>query len=191
MSLTILLDVDGVLADFSGATCALLQDLYNIQATVEQITQWDLLECFSLSETQKIEITRRWREPGFCERLPTLPGAQAAVAELHKLGEVFAVTAPLSKAPMWCHEREQWLLGRFGIEPDHVIHTSAKHLVRGDLFLDDKPESVRAWVNANPLSVAILWGASHNLNSVACARTLSWEVVLSAARQSARTAGAL
>lgn len=54
---------------------------------------------------------------------------------------------------------ERWLPF---IGPEQVIFTGHKHLVRGDVFIDDAPANVQTWAAANPGKDALLFKAPYN-----------------------------
>jgi hypothetical protein len=79
-----------------------------------------------------------------------------------ELGEIYIVTSPWNSNPTWTHDREEWLYRNFGIPYNRVIHTSAKYLVRGDVFIDDKASAVAKWRDAHPSGLPVLWSNLHN-----------------------------
>lgn len=163
MTRTILLDVDGVLADFVGAYLALLQDVTGIVATREQVNQWDIAAALGLTAAQSAEVKRAIGNAHLLAgRLAVYPGAIDGVRELEKLGDVYIVTSPWNSNPTWTHDRERWLYTHFGIKSSRVVHTSAKHLVRGDVFIDDKTTAVAKWREAHPTALPVLWLNAHN-----------------------------
>jgi 5'(3')-deoxyribonucleotidase len=126
MNKIILVDVDGVLADFTGA-----------------VREWDLFALYP--EDLQSMIKRRISDPGFCAELKVLPGAEEGVRELVQLGDVYAVTSPWWSSPTWPYERTRWLDRWFGMPADRVVQTSAKQLVFGDVMIDDRPENLIEW----------------------------------------------
>lgn len=174
----ILLDCDGVLSDFHTHyvhTAALT--LGRIFDMAVAHTQWSVQDALGLSaEEQQAVVARIW-EPGWVRYMPVLPGAQSGVQRLREAGHTLhIVTAPWKGHPSWTFERELWLQERFGFESKDVTHTHRKDLVRGDVFVDDKPAHVMAWQQAYPHGLAILWGAPYNKGA------LSWAVSQESAR---------
>jgi 5'(3')-deoxyribonucleotidase len=158
----ILLDCDGVLADFSGA----LLDVVNKEDAPEgkvftrnDLSRWDVAGCLHLRRDRLSSILSR---EGFVVGMAPLPGAQKAVYELCVIGTVYIVTTPFHSSPTWAYERTEWLSRHFGIHAERVIHTAAKELVRGDLFVDDKPSHILSWQQSNKDGVSILWEATWN-----------------------------
>lgn len=53
-------------------------------------------------------------------------------------------------------ERTRWLVRHFDAKPSQIMHTSAKHLVRGDVLIDDKPTTIERWAHVNEGKLALL-----------------------------------
>jgi len=158
----VLLDVDGVLADFVGGYLALLAEHTGIVATPEQITAFDIGASLGLTREQSARMKRAIGDAEhFARKLAVYPGAQEGVAALHKVAEVYIVTSPWNSNRTWTYDREQWLAEHFGIPHARVVH-SAKHLVRGDVLIDDKTETLRAWSVEHEFGKPIQWVTPHN-----------------------------
>jgi 5'(3')-deoxyribonucleotidase len=140
---TVLLDVDGVLADFAGA----LLDWAGPQYTRDHLSEWDLTKALGLADRQS-EFDAVAGEPGFCESLPLLDGAQDFVEDLRLVADIVVVTSPYSAAKLWTYDRLIWLERHFKITKHDVIFAKRKHLVRGDVMIDDGPHNVEAFVRA-------------------------------------------
>lgn len=146
-------DVDGVLADFVGGLCKELA-LRGYSKAPEDITHWELAESFSPEEMRAaLEIMS---SPGFCHGLEWYEGARDFVRALEDQGQVHAVTAPVRSGCSWMHERLGWLSSVFPGDHVHFVSGKYKHLVRGDVLIEDHPANARAWVEAHPDGIAIL-----------------------------------
>lgn len=163
----ILLDVDGVLADFIGHLIAQCESSGTPMPPREDWTfYWDT--CLTHEQRSAAyrllddQLLRPSTGAEFCRTLPVIEGAQEAVAFLSQIGKVYIVTATWRACAGWEKARRDWLKEHFGIHPRDVISTSEKHLVRGDLFIDDKPNQVSAWSEANPFGAARLFHRPHN-----------------------------
>lgn len=156
--MTILIDVDGVLANFSGHVIRTA----GVDMTIDDVTQWDL---FSLMGDAGVEAKKRLKDPDWWLGIAPMPGAQDAIDRLRHDGrELIAVTSPWISCKGWGWARREWLKACFGIRHNEVIITSAKHLVRGSMIIDDKPETVRKWSAYNPTLPALLFDAPYNRN---------------------------
>lgn len=140
----ILLDVDGVLADLTGATVPFLA-AFGIKAPV---TAYD----FGLSPEGKEYLHDLWSQPGFHSLINPTSQAEAIIKVAMSMGDVRIVTASFVKSRTWEHERRAWLRKHFGIPANHVsfVPSGEKHHVRGDKFIDDHYPNAHAWAQANP-----------------------------------------
>ena len=143
---SVLLDVDGVLADFVQAALDHLHALAGHRVDPTIITTWEMFDSVPAPfKSWRGTVYGRLADPGGCFNIPIYPGAQEGVALLREIADITVVTSPFEGSPTWMHEREQWLTHHFGIDRKHVIHASEKYRVHGDVFIDDKPDHLRAW----------------------------------------------
>ena len=159
---TVLLDCDGVIADFTGAALALIRQLTGHVYAPEQITTWDIFDSLPKEpRSVRDEVYRRLKAIGGCASIPVYPGAVGGVRRLRKIADVIVVTSPFHGSPTWMHERESWLKWHFDITDVH--HAKSKARVHGDVFVDDKPAHIEDWARfwvgegRNPRAVPVLW----------------------------------
>lgn len=139
-----LLDVDG--------PCALF-DLTTIKAVNPNITEqnmrelddWDIFKLFNPEELKR--CYKLLEDPQFWMSLPANEPAQRAVSKIREIGgKVVFVTSPWDGCKEWDYTRRLWLKKHFDAKGrEDVIITSAKDLVYGELFIDDKLTTVQAW----------------------------------------------
>jgi hypothetical protein len=102
---------------------------------------------------------------GFCLSIPWYAGAKNFLQDLQRLGSVLAVTAPwtLHDHDTWQSERRAWLRAG-GIHPNEVLSvpTHCKPMVKGDLLIEDHPETCHYWLESNPEGRAILIDRPYN-----------------------------
>lgn len=177
---TVLLDCDDVLTDFIGGVLEIVHRVTGRRHTQEDVDQWDFATALKLTNDERravqdiISLSRGW-----CESLAVLPGAVDGVGALREIADVYILTAPWSSCPTWTHERERWLMRRLNIPSRWVIHTAAKHLVWGDVFVDDRTETVEKWATAWLDSSALRWATPHNRRDAFRGTTVStWDEVL-------------
>ena len=156
----VLLDVDGVLADFLTPSLGLIEKLTGRKYTVDEMVTWDIFEVVGKEWEQP--FFEACNQPGFAASLDVYQGAKEGVARLHEIAEVYIVTSPLNHNPTWTHEREKWLKQHFDIPHNRVVHTSAKHLCIGDALIDDRPYNVQKWGYEHPAGTGLLWDAPWN-----------------------------
>ena len=148
----ILIDCDGVLADFVGGVVdALNTDSSRTEAMggpvmpyydAAMVTSWEVASCLDIPKQRVYDIAS---QPGFCANLRPLPGAREGLDALRSFGDVYAVTSPIWSSPYWMHERTGWLKDKMGFGWDHIIHTSSKHILDATVLIDDKASTIRAW----------------------------------------------
>lgn len=184
----ILLDCDGVLSDFIGGALATLNELYDTSFRREQVTEFDFTKALGMSAPAAAAAKRAiGSAAGFARHLDVYPGAIDGVRQLREIADVYIVTSPWNSNPTWCHDREWWLAMHFGIPHALVIHTSAKHLVSGDILVDDKTSTCAAWRAAWPGGVAVQWQTPHNRrDDWEGASTSDWADIVDLARSIAR-----
>jgi len=138
--LRLLLDCDGILADFVGGILNELRENELVDLRPEDFPNWEIfrqLDEYGPGIREFAGVVAR--RPGFCLNLPVYAGAKEGVQKLLDAGvELFIVTSPLIGSETWAHERDLWLAKNFGIPSSRVVHTQSKHIVQGDVFVDDK-----------------------------------------------------
>lgn len=155
----ILLDIDGVLLDFEAAA-------RRVCAEVGHDLRVDCHDFTDQLHRDHIDVwrhyMRRTAEPGFCYEIPFYDSIAALgfVEALQELGDVVAVTSPLSHSPHWHHERLERLTSWGGIQRNDVVFTKRKDLVVGDIFVEDNYANLEKW-NAR-------WQGAHNDGITRC-----------------------
>lgn len=152
----ILLDCDGVLADFVGGVVKVVNERlvargvapYDREAIVGK---WHFEDQLGIEKHELADIAKA---PGFCAGLQEIPWARQGVESLRRDGhELYCVTSPWD-GQHWMWERKQWLR-RFGFGQDCVVQCSAKHLLRADVLVDDKPSTIQTWAHTWHHALAI------------------------------------
>ncbi len=174
----LVLDVDGVVADFLGHTIATLEGLPPEFQDREHYTLWDISK--SLPPEFRPRLAALWNRPGWCRSIPRLPD----IPDFLSWGvEVTWATAPMVTSPYWVPERADWIREQFGY--GELIFARDKSEAPGDVMVDDKPENVLDWARKHQNGQAFLWDASYNREFVVeggqnVRRTSSWSEVLRA-----------
>jgi len=176
----VLLDVDGVLANFIGRVCEVASSITGRVHKPEDIKQFNFATELGLTPEQKREAHAFIEQPGFWRNLDPYPDAIEGVRRLQNLRdvEVVIVTSPWNSCRTWLYEREGWLKEHFGIHHGDIIPTSRKHMVCGAMLIDDKTETLHAWrkVWGNG---AVQWQTPHNrLDPWDGHSTRSWDRVV-------------
>jgi len=171
----LLLDVDGVLADFLAPSLSILARLSGRTYVYDDFKTWDIFDTVP-REFEK-PFFDAVNQPGWCRSLPVYEGAVAGVRPLIEVTDLYVVTSPMNHVPTWMFEREGWLQEHFGVHHKRVVHTSAKFLCLGDVLVDDRPANIEAWEAEHPGGLGLLWDQPYNRGSKAGLRVFDWSHV--------------
>lgn len=193
-----LIDSDGVLSGFVEGVYRLVREEAGTTLCDQDFSpSWNflselprVLEAKGVSKANVVtsQVLRRMEEPGFCLSLPVLPGSVDAMKRLASKYQLYIATSPWWSFPHWMPERTRWIQQHYGLSASRIIHISDKHLLRGDLLVDDKPSTVRKWAAINDctnpaFSPALLWSTYFNQGDegTGLRRVGSWEEVFALA----------
>ncbi|XP_026560399.1 5'(3')-deoxyribonucleotidase, mitochondrial [Pseudonaja textilis] len=192
--LRVLVDMDGVLADFEGGFLekyrARYPDLPYI-ALDERRGFWVSEQYGKLQPGLSEKAISIWESKNFFMELNPLPGAVEALKEMAELEatEVFICTSPIKKYRYCPYEKFAWIEKHFGHEfLEHVILTRDKTIVSGHVLIDDRPDILG--VERSPTWEHVLFTACHNKHlqlPPSCHRLHSWADDWKAILESKRT----
>lgn len=141
----ILIDQDGVLADFEQGVYQYWQDKFGTPLPIKNSERKNFYLADDLPTDKKElrdELYQIYSSKGFFENLPPITGAVQALHELLDIGhDVRICTAPISSYQNCVAEKFAWVdkhLGKDWI--NRIILTKDKTWVRGDILIDDKPQ---------------------------------------------------
>jgi|SRR5882672_378803 len=142
---TILLDVDGVIANFIARACRTIVLVTGERYAPQDFKSWDLKETLSAQDMRVLDMAMKTY--GWCASILNYGAAAEFVRELKGLGEVIALTAPL-ESEFWLNERKAWLKD-IGISD--VIFCSGKNKPRvaADFLIEDNLQTVNQWAENN------------------------------------------
>ncbi len=163
---TILIDVDGTIADIHTVWLDMYNKEYGDNMTVDQITKWEMHELVK-PECGK-GIYKFLSHPDFYKRTHPIDGAIWGVGELRRRGhKIVFVTSGVFP------EKERWVefLG-FGGKRD-IVFTEQKELVVGDIMIDDYQPNIKAWYEIG--KHAILFDRPWNQTTPWHPRAKTWE----------------
>ena len=132
----ILLDLDGVLADFVSATLV----RHRRGESHDQILKWDYFTDWGMTDA---EFWAPLRGGGFWTGIKPYPWAREFYRKLATLGEVTIATAP-NLDPECIPAKIKWVEQHLGVDQDHVMCGRRKHLMAspGTLLIDDGPHNI-------------------------------------------------
>lgn len=160
---SVLLDVDGVVADFVDPVLDLINEVGGYDYSPSDITQWDIRAALELDNYEWAEVVNLIQTDGFADRLKLYHGAKDGIAMLKADGhEIDFVTSDWRGSKSWVYDRNHWLVKHFGSVGKNVTHTSRKHKVSGDILVEDKWQNALAWSEANPEGRAVIWDRPWN-----------------------------
>lgn len=140
------LDVDGVLADFVGRLCERIRERASwCPIFPHDVVHWELSKCMS-SEAFKVAM-QVMNEPGFAYSLDVYDGARELVDTARSLGDVVALTAPLTSSPTWIGERTNWLVEKLGFNARDIVFCPSQHkqMFSADVLVEDSSANLEAW----------------------------------------------
>lgn len=148
----ILIDMDGVLADFEGEFSKRWHEQYPEKTYVPLEERRTFYVKESYPEDLRPLVTGIFAEPSFFRQMMPIAGAVEAVKEMDKMNlEVFICTSPRSVYKNCVLEKYEWVEQHLGSDwVKRVILTKDKTLVKGNYLIDDKPvitgaETVPMW----------------------------------------------
>jgi 5'(3')-deoxyribonucleotidase len=156
----VLLDVDGVLADFVMPAGKVVEEVTGAPLPADAIEEWDLFR--SYDEDTQSKIYTVCKAEGWCLAIEPYPGAVDFIKKLDEVADTFFVTSPMG-GPHWAYERELWVKKHFGMHHHKVVSTSSKFICAGDVFVDDKFSHIEAWAKEYRHGLPILWTQPYNL----------------------------
>lgn len=176
----VLLDVDGVLAQFMPAALAMINDLLGASYVIEDVTEFSFAHALKLTPEQAAAVKRMIGSSArLADRLQVYPGARDGVHRLREVAEIHIVTSSWDSNETWEFDRKKWLRRNFDIGHHDITFTAAKHLVRGDVLVDDKTSTCEEWRAAWPAGVTVRWNTPHNRRDTwRGVRTESWDELI-------------
>lgn len=168
----VLVDQDGVLADFDAGVNAALAKRHPHLRIIEPASRRSFRLRDDYPGKYLEEIKEIQASPGFILGLAPMPGALDAMHDMLAAGhDVRICTAPLTRFTNCVGEKFQWVHDHLGPAwVQRVVLTMDKTLVRGDVLLDDCPEVIGALV---PTWEHVVFDAPYNVASPG--RRLTWE----------------
>jgi 5'-nucleotidase len=137
----ILVDMDGVLADFEGYFLKKWRENFPELPFIEVKDRREFYVSKEYPEEHTNKILQIFYSEGFCFNMEPIPGAIEAIQEIKKLGhEVFICSSPFEQAPDSLGDKLNWVSKYLDREwVTKLILINDKTLIHGDILIDDKP----------------------------------------------------
>lgn len=158
----ILLDIDGVAANFIEGCIPAAENIIGRRVFHDDIDQFMIERALGMSEEQTAELYKYVMAEGWCRALPAYEGAKEAVAEMQKYATVIPVTAHFFASKHWVYERDAWIIDHLGIAQTDIIHTHRKFQIDGDVLIDDKVSHLTSWIARRPMKRGVLFKRRYN-----------------------------
>uniref|UniRef100_A0A8C5WDV6 5',3'-nucleotidase, mitochondrial n=1 Tax=Leptobrachium leishanense TaxID=445787 RepID=A0A8C5WDV6_9ANUR len=164
--LRVLVDMDGVLADFEGGFLKKYQSRYPGEPFIELEDRrgfWVSEQYENRKPGLREKAISIWEAKDFFLDLDPIEGAVEAVKEMARLSntDVFICTSPIKRYEYCPYEKYAWVEKHLGHEfLEQIVLTRDKTVVSADLLIDDRPDITGA--ELNPTWEHILFTACHN-----------------------------
>lgn len=169
---TLLLDMDGPLADFDRHFWDRCQAAgYTFDVTCHTAQRHRFFTEHIPNRRQRAAARAMVDAPGWFADLPVTPGARAGVAALLTVFDVWVCTKPLEANPTCLNDKHAWLVEHFPALADRMITAPDKSLINGALLLDDAPKPV--WFGRARWR-PVIFPAPYNHNDPAFAALPRW-----------------
>lgn len=160
----ILLDIDGVVANFIAGCLPHIKDITGREHHHDEVDQFMIEQALGLDDEQTKQLYERVGLEGWCRSLPPYEGAREGVAALRTFADVVPVTAPFWTSKHWVRERYEWILEHLEIPEIDVIQAHAKFRIDGDVFIDDRTSHLVKWEKRHPRGCPVLFTRRYNQN---------------------------
>lgn len=173
----VLVDSDGVMSDLLTPAIEVINKVGGYSFKPEDVKDYNICEGLGVPHMWTA-LKTACATPSFVRGFGVIPGSLEGVKELRQIADVYAVTTPMT-VPTWAFERALWLDEKMGFTKDFVVQTEAKHVIEGDILIDDKPQNVEEWAKHHPEGLGIIFNATYNRDFVTMqkniVRALGWK----------------
>ena len=154
----VLFDLDDTLTDFLVELVDRYNKRYGTKHIVNDCYKWELNEIFEHNILELID------DEDFFESVKPKEGAVELMKMLHDHRmdfDVYVITSCLK--PENYIKKIKWFEKHMPFFPtSRVIPLTDKHIVRGDILIDDRPKNLEEWQKENRNGIGILVNSPHN-----------------------------
>jgi len=161
--LTVLCDMDSIVTDFLQAWVDAINAKFNRKVQYDDVIHWDMAKVDKIKDINSGKIYGIMRKPMFFYDLKPLDGAIDTMQKIVRDGhDVRFLTTPAN--PHSAMEKLMWVDKYFPfIGSRNVILANDKPMVKGDVFIDDKPDHLEKysveWPNALVMTIEYPYNA--------------------------------
>lgn len=168
--MTILCDVDGVVADLLSEWVRRYNAKYDDDLSPEDVTQWEMHK--NVKPECGTSVYNFLRMPNLYSSVEPIPGALEGVQELRRRGHrVVYVTASVVGS---LDQKARWLKAHGFLENmEDLVMAKDKNLVRGQVLIDDGAHNIETFPG-----FGLLYEAPHNAEFVWPFRAANWTEVV-------------
>lgn len=164
--MTVFVDMDEVLADTYGAHIERYNERHGTFLTKEQCMGGEVWQ--QVPQHREL-IWQHYYEPGFFRELDPISHSQEVLRELAGKFQVYVASAAM-QFPNSLIEKHKWLDEHFPfIHWRNRILLGDKHVLRGDVLIDDRSHNLEAFQGRS-----ILFTSPHNIHTSGFERADTW-----------------
>lgn len=173
----ILCDMDGVVADFCTTVLDRYNKKYDDNLKVEDITSYGMH--LVVKPECGLDIYNIYAEEGIFANCALIPGAKEVLGYCLGRGhEVVFVTKAVDFSQYCFPEKQKWVNAHFPeIGHEKMVFTGQKHLVRGDVLIDDHTNNLEKFEGRRIL-VDAPWNQGFDHRAHNMMRLKSWPEIL-------------
>lgn len=163
------IDMDGICVALHQHWLSKIAQDHGVTVPLEDITQWAMHKCGGLIPLGAKIVYGYLEQPGFFRTAPPIPGALEKIRQMfeavndkgEKKYNLFIVSSPASAVS--AKEKYEWL-GEFlpFLKPDNICLFPQKNLIKMDVLIDDRAETVEEYVKEWP--TALVTGIAYPYN---------------------------
>lgn len=153
--LTVLCDMDSIVTDLMQKVLDHYNRDHNDKVTKSDFKTWDIARNVKIGQ----DIYKYFYRDGFFLDLPAIPGAIEGLRAIQALGHHLVLVS----APSWpgtsASDKISWVKKHLPfINKRDIILGHNKHLIKGDIFIDDSPDNIsdyrEHWPHAKIMTIS-------------------------------------